>query len=287
MHARVVSLLLVVVALSSAAPAHAFPQAVELAARGPRFLAAWAPAGAVVDASKSAVLRRRVSLELTAVSPREALKKITRQADLEIAYNSALLSDAPPVSLHAREITVAAALTEILLDAKVDVTVSRDGQLTVVRRRPSPAAAADSGDVVGSVRDSASGAPLASATVEVEATKLSVLTDGEGRYRIAGVPAGPHMIKARYIGYAPAVSSVEVVPGQEVRVDLSLGKTVHSPHFRTLSCPTCTPPPASGTAPRRARPGPPAPRGFPAPPSCRPEAPGSCPPFAPSRTGGK
>ncbi|MEO7987670.1 MAG: STN domain-containing protein, partial [Gemmatimonadales bacterium] len=132
MRSRVLSVLWLVAGISSGDAADAWSQ--ELAARGPRFLAAWAPEGRVVDASNSAPLRRRVSLDLTGVKADEALKAIITAAHLEIAFNPALLPAERMVSLHVRDITVAAALTEVLLDTGVDVTVSRDGSLTLAHR---------------------------------------------------------------------------------------------------------------------------------------------------------
>ncbi|MEO7986232.1 MAG: TonB-dependent receptor [Gemmatimonadales bacterium] len=74
--------------------------------------------------------------------------------------------------------------------------------------------------------DQATGAPIVGATVVVEGTGLSATTDAEGRYRIAGVPAGRRTVKVRFIGYAPAVSAAEVVSGLEVSVDVVMGKSV-------------------------------------------------------------
>jgi hypothetical protein len=86
-------------------------QEAQLASRGPRFLlAGWLP-GLEQDASGAPVLHRRVSLDLSSVTLDEALKEITRQGGLEISYSPRLVPLDRSVSLHAREITVAAALT--------------------------------------------------------------------------------------------------------------------------------------------------------------------------------
>lgn len=224
MAGRVLYVLLLLVALSIDVVAHAAAQ--ELAERGPRFLAAWAPPGKVIDASEAAPLRRRVSLDLTGATLEEALKEITRQANLEIAYGAAMLRTDRLVALHARDITVAAALTEVLLDAGVDVSVSQSGQLVLASRPSSLVPVADSGDIVGTVRDSATDAPIPGATVVVEGTSLSATTDAEGQYRIGGVPPGSRTIRIRFIGYSQSSAAVEVVTGREVTADVALGKSV-------------------------------------------------------------
>lgn len=220
---------LFVLALSGGAASVAWPQAHELALRGPRFVAAWKPSEEAVDVSNTVVLRRRVSLDLTNVTADEALKEITRQADLEISYTNALLPSSKSVSLHAREITVAAALTEVLLDAGVDVAVARGGHMALVKR---PALAAvpviDSGVVSGRVTDKATGAPIAGATVIIEGTRHSATTGSDGQYSIADVPEGTYEVRARYIGYAPLMGSITVSADSEVAADFALAKSVQA-----------------------------------------------------------
>jgi outer membrane receptor protein involved in Fe transport len=200
-------------------------QQAQVAARGPRFVMAGWASGTEQDASGVPVLRRRVSLDLSGVTVDQALKELTRQAELEISYSARVVAVDRLVSLHAREITVAAALTEILLDAPVDVAVTAGGQLALVRRvRASVRPVPDSGAVTGRVTDAASGSPLAGATVHVEGTRLSATTDGAGRYRIGRVEVGTHALRARYIGYTPASASVEVRVGEEVAADFALAK---------------------------------------------------------------
>ncbi|MBA2473627.1 MAG: carboxypeptidase-like regulatory domain-containing protein, partial [Pseudonocardiales bacterium] len=207
----------------------ASPQTLELASRGPRFLAAWTIPGKTVDVTNAAVLRRRVSLDLTKVTANEALKEITRQADLEISYSTAQLPGSRSVSLHAREITVAAALTEVLLDAGVDVALGRSGHLALVKRLAQAAAevpAADSGTVSGRVTDKATAVPIVGATVVIEGTRQSATTTADGRYSIADVQSGTYDVRARFIGYAPLVTSIVVNAGAESTADFELTKSV-------------------------------------------------------------
>jgi hypothetical protein len=184
---------LFVLALSGGAASGAWPQVLELASRGPRFIAAWKPSGEAVDVSNAVMLRRRVSLDLANVTLDEALKEITRQADLEISYSKALLPNSTSVSLHAQDITVTAALTEVLLDAGVDVAVARRGHLALVKRvvEASEPEVVDSGAIVGRVTDKATGTPIAGATVVVDGAPEAATTNREGQYRI-GVVVGTH-----------------------------------------------------------------------------------------------
>src|SRR5205814_5173270 len=72
----------------------------------------------------------------------------------------------------------------------------------------------------GRITDNASQQPIAGATVAVGSR--TVLTQPDGRYTIAGVPAGTDSVRARIIGYAPASSPVTVVSGETVTADIAL-----------------------------------------------------------------
>lgn len=72
----------------------------------------------------------------------------------------------------------------------------------------SSAGAQERAVVTGRVLDESTRGPIAGALVSVEGTNLVVRSDAEGRYRLARVPAGPQVLRARLIGYAPARVSV-------------------------------------------------------------------------------
>src|SRR5258708_5697649 len=102
--------------------------------RAPRFFVAASPRPVPVDINRTAFLKGRISLALDGATYREALGAIQRQAGFPIVYSD---DDLPPgrvVVLKAEEITVAGALTAVLLDAGVDVIFSPDIQAVIVKR---------------------------------------------------------------------------------------------------------------------------------------------------------
>ncbi len=70
--------------------------------------------------------------------------------------------------------------------------------------------------VIGRVIEAASGRSLNAVTLTVEGTALFALSDSAGRYRFGNVPAGPQVLEARRIGYAPARVSLTVPSGGTV-----------------------------------------------------------------------
>lgn len=202
---------------------------VQLAMAGPQphFVAAWAPKKER-EAERSAVLARRVSLELADVSLDAALKALTNQAGLRITYSRAVLPAGKRVTMSANDVAVVTALTEMLFRSGLDVVVDRDGALALLpcRHLAVEAGVQDSAAISGLVADKATRLPLPAASVVVEGGSWSATTDAEGRYRIAGIEPGTYTLRARYIGYAPLSASVEVTAGAEVRIDFELAKSV-------------------------------------------------------------
>lgn len=84
------------------------------------------------------------------------------------------------------------------------------------------AAQATHATVAGVVRDDASGEPLAGAVVALTDLDRAVTTDGLGRYRFTGIPAGPQHVAVRRIGYAPRTLHALVPTRGALEVDIAL-----------------------------------------------------------------
>ena len=93
--------------------------------------------------------------------------------------------------------------------------------LAVLTLLPSPALAqtvvdataggtlAATGAVTGTVRSATDRRPISDVRVVVEGTRSGAVTDAGGRFRIAGLPAGPHTLVVQRIGFA--AQRIEVV----------------------------------------------------------------------------
>ncbi|TLY49361.1 MAG: SusC/RagA family protein, partial [Gemmatimonadetes bacterium] len=76
------------------------------------------------------------------------------------------------------------------------------------------------GTLRGRITDAASQQPLAGATISVGTHRA--LSQGDGRYVVAAVPAGTDSLRARLIGYARAAQQVTVAGGDTLTVDFAL-----------------------------------------------------------------
>ena len=84
---------------------------------------------------------------------------------------------------------------------------------------------AQSAVVTGRVVDAAAGTPIAGATLSVEGTPISTLSDESGRFRLRAIPPGPQVIRAIAIGYAPLRHPIVVPPGGELVIELSMARS--------------------------------------------------------------
>ena len=94
--------------------------------------------------------------------------------------------------------------------------------LAVMLGASAGAVEAQTGQVVGLVRDASSGAPLGEVQVHIPNAGLGVLSRADGRFVILNVPVGTHELRAERIGYAASSQEINVTAGQATQVDFSL-----------------------------------------------------------------
>jgi TonB-linked SusC/RagA family outer membrane protein len=220
---RLASFVLVGAALALAAvPVSAAAQATAQRQQSVRFLLASNGAPPVaLDVGRTPVLRQRLTLDLQGVTVREALTAISDRARLVLWYTDDVIAADRRVNLRADEITVAAALTDVLVDAGVDVVLNQDGTAVIVKRLAS-VALVQVGTVAGRVTDSTSREGVGGVTITVEGTRLSTTTAADGGYAIRGVPAGNRSIIARRLGFVRQSQTVSVTDNESATVDFVL-----------------------------------------------------------------
>lgn len=84
------------------------------------------------------------------------------------------------------------------------------------------AAAAQSGAIDGVARSAHDHSPLAGVAVTIRGTRLGALSDADGRFRIADVPAGTQTLVARRLGLDSLAQQVEVRDGGTTTVELTI-----------------------------------------------------------------
>jgi TonB-dependent starch-binding outer membrane protein SusC len=94
--------------------------------------------------------------------------------------------------------------------------------LTVGLAASASAVDAQTGQVIGQVRDAGSGQPLGEAQVHIPAEGLGVLSRADGRFLLLNVPVGTYQLRAERIGYAASVQEITVTADQATQVDFNL-----------------------------------------------------------------
>lgn len=85
---------------------------------------------------------------------------------------------------------------------------------------------AQTGTITGTVTDDAGEVlPGVNVVVQLEARSIGASTNTDGKYTIENVPAGVQKVVARFVGFSAVTNRVEVVAGQTVTQDFTLGQT--------------------------------------------------------------
>ena len=192
----------------------------DYAERGPRFLLAStaAPVPVRVDVTRTPVLRQSISLDLNRAALSDALREVSAKAGMQLAFSNTMLPAERTVTFRADHITVAAALTELLIDTQVDVLFSSDGRAVLVRR----AEAFQGGTVSGRVTDAKSGKAIPNVSVHLEGTRWRATTDENGGYRLTDVPAGTYTLTVMRIGYTKRSQQVSIAAEKGATLDVAL-----------------------------------------------------------------
>ena len=82
------------------------------------------------------------------------------------------------------------------------------------------------GKIQGIISDSTSGESLFGANVYLKGTSLGAATNTDGKFIITNVDAGSYVLIVRYIGYKTKETSIEVVGGRTLEINISISPEV-------------------------------------------------------------
>ena len=198
------------------------------------------------------LLSQRAEIVVHGVPLPDALALLSDQARVPIAFSASLLPDrSHRVDCPCQAATVADALDRMLKGTNLDFK-EMHGQVVIFPRLASapvgmqlaatqwpavdpgrleiplsevyaaPYRAQGTGAIRGKVVEVGSQRPLSPVQVTVPGTPLAAVTDAGGRYVMTSVPAGPHTVRVRSIGFASVERTVSVTDGDTVQVDFAL-----------------------------------------------------------------
>ena len=176
-----------------------------------------------------------ITLKMNDVSIDIAIDEIREQTDVSFILNDEQIKKAPRISVSLEEVTVEAALTEILKNT--GLTFEKVNNTIVIKPiEESSNKTSEDQDVLrqtirGKVYDKDSKAELSFATVHVLNTDpiIGGTTDIDGNFVIENVPVGRHTLKVTFVGYADAyVPEILLGSAKEVVLTIELSEQVQS-----------------------------------------------------------
>ncbi|MEO8619912.1 MAG: TonB-dependent receptor [bacterium] len=156
-----------------------------------------------------AALKTPVSIWVTRERLRTVVEQIASRAGIGIAFDDSLPGLDYSVTLHARNMSVREALERALDGTPLHAMVSASGLIVLQTRPPAPVRAASVG---GTVVDSATGAPVEGARVELVGTRFATFSREGGRFALGTVPFGDYALRVTRIGYLPVARARVGVP---------------------------------------------------------------------------
>lgn len=195
-----------------------------------------------------------ISLHIEGAILEEALQHIASKGNFNLIYGSHPVLSKRRVTLHLENVTPRDALQEAIKDTELESNLAPNGHLVLAKQSSAMEASKRSegadvevksmkaqaaglsslevkmqeGTVEGRVTDAETGNPIPGVNVvvaDLPDRTLGAATNPQGRYTIEGVPAGEQTLEARYIGYQTQSRTVEVVAEETVTVDFALGES--------------------------------------------------------------
>ena len=87
-----------------------------------------------------------------------------------------------------------------------------------------PSLAFGQATISGIVTDAETGNPIPGTQVIIDALSIGAISDAEGNYALVAVPAGAHILEARFVGYETAERDIDVVAGESYQINFELNE---------------------------------------------------------------
>lgn len=171
-----------------------------------------------LSASSNAILQKRVTLNLSNVTIKEALNELKKSSEFLFWYSNSDVNDQERVSVNATNMPVEAVLDQILQKQQLQYEV-KDKLITIFKPKSSNLVTPKKEMTVsGRVVDGSNDDPLPGVSVFVKGTSKSTLTDIDGKYSIATNEGA--VIQFSYIGMKPKT----VLVGKSPILDVSMSQ---------------------------------------------------------------
>lgn len=212
---KVIPVLVILMAMSSIAPAQGFTQKQSTESSLPEMATYYS----VKEYSKSIQeLKNTISLKFVNVPITNALFQIAQKAELEIAFDSNSFKEDHLISIENNAISVGDALEMVLVDTGFESVITLRGEILLKEKQPEVVPVVELNvDVSGRVTDVDTNEPIMGVTVFVLGTQTGTTTDTNGRFTLT-VPEGSETLAFSFIGYVRQ----EVIIGDRTEFNIQM-----------------------------------------------------------------
>lgn len=163
---------------------------------------------------------KSVTIQAKDRSIESILNEIVDKGKIRLFFSPEIPELQKKTSVSLDKVSPVDAVNTVIKGTNLVAVKTTDGQGIMIRSRTDtaskPADSAAKGLITGHVIDSASGKPVTSATVSIAGSRISVLTNNDGFFRIEDVVPGKHQVTVRMLGYLSQSQSVTVLEDEAV-----------------------------------------------------------------------
>lgn len=171
-----------------------------------------------------------VSIDVEKIPLEEVLKDIARQAKLRLFYTPEDPAFRSLVSIKLKSVSTTSAFNSALAGTGISMKYTSDGKGVVLSVQP-PGSERRAGDssarkeratINGTVTDSATSKAIAGVNVQVIGSKISAVTDKDGKFVLSNVEAGERTVAFKLLGYVTENRKVTAKAGEGVSVHVQM-----------------------------------------------------------------
>lgn len=139
---------------------------------------------------------------------KQVFRDIRKQTGYNFIYTNKVIKEASPVTMNARNMDMREVLDKAM--AGQPLTYAIEDKIIIISPKPETVSGSESSlpqkEITGTVKDSATGRPLAGVTVKVKGKNIGTVTDGQGSFSLR-VPDNA-VLEISYLGYTSKSISV-------------------------------------------------------------------------------
>ncbi|MBK6264016.1 TonB-dependent receptor [Marivirga sp. S37H4] len=183
--------------------------------------------------SAGAFSQERISIQKTNTTIDELVDAIEKQTDYQFFYNSSLSNQVGSIDIDIKDATITAFLKELSLRTHLEYGIKDQIVILKEAKKTIQNTVTIRQTLSGTIRDSKTGEALIGASVAVKGTSKGAVVDVNGNFDLELEP-GKYTLVISYIGYKTKKISIEVLPGQNKEIDITLDKEVSSMDLVTV-----------------------------------------------------